>query len=199
MEVLTHTAPVCTGSLHRRRPGLRLHAVLCVLGVGLAVRAQPAPPTEYEIKAAFLYNFAKFVEWPADAFADSLAPFAIGIVGADPFGPVIDRTLDGKRVHGRRLAVRRYTNAPPVAGCHLLFFGETDSTLLYRSLQSVAGSTVLTVGEADRFLDWGGTIRFVLESNKVRFEIDVARAEAARLRISSKLLRVARALRGVGP
>jgi len=169
-----------------------------MFGAAVITRAQP-PPTEYEIKAAFLYNFAKFVDWPAAAFSDSLAPFVIGIVGTDPFGPQIDHALAGKTVHGRRLAVRRYAQAALSGGCQLLFFGEADSTALRRGLQSVAGSTVLTVGEADAFLDLGGAIRFVLESNKVRFEIDVSAAETARLKISSKLLRLARTLRGVEP
>lgn len=198
MEVLTRSALVFRGSTAGIRSGLIL-GVLCCLGVAIAVRAQPAPPTEYEIKAAFLYNFAKFVEWPAAAFSDSLAPFVIGIVGPDPFGPQIDRALDGKTVHGRPLAVRRFPTAARSGGAPLLYFGDTDTTAVRRGLRSLAGSPVLTVGEAEAFLDLGGAIRFVLESNKVRFEIDVGAAEAARLKISSKLLRLARVLRGVEP
>ena len=200
MEVLTRAVPPERPWTHLLHSTLRPRAaVLCLLLAALAARAQPPPSTEYEVKAAFLYNFAKFVEWPADAFADSRSHFVIGIVGSDPFGPGIDRALSNKVVHGRDLDVRRFPDAPPASGCHLLFFSQADSTTLRRNLQSVAGSTVLTVGEASTFLDLGGTIRFVLESNKVRFDIDVASAEAARLRISSKLLRLARVLRGVRP
>ncbi len=172
----------------------RLLAVLVVIAGLLAgsvprARAQ-APPTEYEIKAAFLYNFAKFVEWPADAFSDSHAPIVLGIVGEDPFGTALDGMVFGKTVNGRGVQVKRLSISPDLRTCHILFISSSEKKNLARILAHLKGSGVLTVGEMDRFVQSGGAVNFLLEDNKVRFEINVD--AAARLKISSKLLALAR-------
>jgi len=153
--------------------------------------AQSEPPTEYQIKAAFLYNFAKFVEWP-DAFADPHAPIVLGIVGEDPFGSVLDKIVLGKTVNDRGLVIKRLKEGPDLRNCHILFVSSSERKHMPQILESLQGSSVLTVGETDRFAQSGGVINFILEENKVRFEINSETAARAGLKISSKLLALAR-------
>ena len=146
---------------------------------------------EYEVKAAFLLNFAKFVEWPANAFADSSAPLAICILGKDPFGRAIDDLVQGETVNGRKLVVRRIGQLPAQQACQILFTQEPgkDATKTLSALRNV-----LTVGEGENFVHDGGIIGFVIEKRRVRFDISPSAANAAGLKLSSKLLSVARAI-----
>lgn len=172
-------------------------AVTCVLAAALALNApapvcaQPAPRSEYEIKAAYLYNFARFVEWPSEAFSDSAAAIVFGVLGANPFGGALTRTLAGKDIDGRPVIIAAYRRAAQVDSCHVLFVGRSESEDLGRILQTLQGNPVLTVGEDVDFARRGGIIQFVLRDNKVRFEINLRAATAARLRMSAKLLRLA--------
>lgn len=168
-----------------------------------AARAQsdaPAPgalaPTEYEVKAAFLYNFARFVEWPAETFRDAGQPFVVAVLGRDPFGPVLDQTLSGKTVLGRRIEVKRGDRVEDVRGAHIVFVSASERARVPSILKSLKGQGVLTVGDMDGFAERGGTINFVLRGNKVRFEINPANAEESRLRMSSQLLKLATLVRG---
>jgi len=183
---------------HMPRP-LRGKALLFILAAAGALTggipqaaAQSEPPTEYQIKAAFLYNFAKFVEWPTDAFADPRAPIVVGIVGEDPFGSVLDKIVLGKTVNGRVLEIKRLKPGPDLRNCHILFLNSSEKKHLAPILESLQGSSVLTVGETDRFAQSGGVINFIFEENKVRFEINSETAARAGLKISSKLLALAR-------
>jgi hypothetical protein len=161
-----------------------------LLGLAAARQAAAAPDLEYEVKAAFLYNFAKFVEWPPEAFPLSSTPVALCVYGDDPFGGSLDTVVRGETLNGRRLVVRRLRDLPQARECHVLFLGEK-----VRGAEVVAalrGVSVLTVAESRDFLDQGGMIRFVVEENRVRFDINLDAAEKNRLKISSKLLRLAR-------
>jgi hypothetical protein len=151
----------------------------------------PALAKEYEIKAVFLYNFAQFVDWPPDAFADKSAPLVIGILGADPFGSYMDDVVRGETVNGRPYQVRRFAHPEDVTGCHILFISRSESGKLDEILDRLKGKSVLTVGDMDGFSQFGGMIRFVTENNKVRLRINVTAAKSAGLKISSKLLRPA--------
>jgi hypothetical protein len=150
-----------------------------------------APAQEYEIKAVFLYNFAQFVQWPPDAFADKNAPLVIGILGNDPFGSYMDEAVRGETVNGRPFVVRRFGRAEDIDGCHILFISRSESGRLDEILDKLKGKSVLTVGDMDDFSHYGGMIRFVTENNKVRLRINVEAAKSAGLKISSKLLRPA--------
>jgi hypothetical protein len=150
-----------------------------------------APAQEYEIKAVFLYNFAQFVQWPPDAFADKSAPLVIGILGNDPFGSYMDEAVRGETVNGRPFVVRRFGREEEVDGCHILFISRSESGRLDQILDKLKGKSVLTVGDMDDFSHYGGMIRFVTENNKVRLRINVEAAKSAGLKISSKLLRPA--------
>ncbi|HEX2711650.1 MAG TPA: YfiR family protein [Candidatus Acidoferrales bacterium] len=173
---------------------LALILVAAGAGAGSVLRAwaQSEPPPEYQIKAAFLYNFAKFVEWPADAFADPHAPLVLGIVGEDPFGSVLDKLVLDKTVNGRGLLIKRLKHGPDLRNCHILFVSSSERKRVAQILESLQGASVLTVGETQRFAQSGGVIDFILEENKVRFEINSDAAARARLNISSKLLALAR-------
>lgn len=168
----------------------------CLLTVGLlgtvssAVQAQTSG--EYQVKAAFLYNFAKFVDWPGEAFSDGSAPLVIGVIGNDPFGGALDSAINGKNIGGRRLTVRRLKWGQDLRSCHILFISSSERQRLPQIIQSLRGSSVLTVGDMGQFNQQGGMINFILEASKVRFEINSRGADQARLRISSKLLALAK-------
>lgn len=158
----------------------------------LFVPTAGAQELEYPIKAAFLFNFVKFVEWPADAFAGEKSPLAICVYGADPFGDTLDNVVRGETVAGRGLIVQRPESLADLRDCHVLFVSRSERSRLAEVLPRVQGKPVLAVGDTDGFLKAGGVINFVLEENKVRFQIDAAAAERNRLKISSKLLRLAK-------
>ena len=139
---------------------------------------------EYRVKAAFLYNFARYVEWPATAAA---GPLILCIAEHNPFGDALDDTLSGERIDGREVVARVITR--PTGACHLLFVPQDVSAAAY--VRDRLAPT-LTVGESDGFIAGGGMVNFVREGTNVRFEIDATAAERAGLRISSRLLRLAR-------
>lgn len=147
---------------------------------------------EYQLKAAFLYNFVKFVEWPAEAFNGERSPLSICVYGADPFGDTLDNVVRGETVGERGLLVQRPDSLDDLRDCHVLFVSRSERGRMPEILARVAGEPVLTVGDADGFLKAGGVINFVLEENKVRFLINPEAAERNRLKISSKLLRLAK-------
>ena len=168
--------------------------VFLVSALELLLPAADLTPSEYEVKAAFLYNFIKFVEWPAHKL-ETNAPFVIAIAGDDPFNGGLERNVSGKRVNGRAIQVIRLRSERQVPNCHVLFVPNTESRRLPALLQAAKGQSVLTVGESERFCDLGGIISFLMEANKVRFEINLGAAEAEGLKISSKLLSVASRVR----
>jgi YfiR/HmsC-like len=147
-------------------------------------------PLEYEVKAAFLLNFTKFIEWPASAFESPDSPLSICILGDDPFGSTLDQIVAGEIVAGRRVAAQRIKRAPPAQFCQVLFVNasDKDAPKMLRGL----GPGVLTVGEGATFLHDGGMIAFAIENRRVRFDINRTAAENAGLKLSSKLLSVAR-------
>ncbi len=148
--------------------------------------------SEYQVKAAYLFNFLKFVEWPEEAFADPLAPIVIGIVGDDPFGDALPQVVAGKTVQGRDLVIRKYRAGEDLRGSHILFISGSEKKRLPQLLSGLHGSCVLTVADIDGFLEEGGMILLFSEQNRVRFAINVDAATRAKLKISSKLLSLAR-------
>jgi|SRR5690348_2285263 uncharacterized protein DUF4154 len=164
----------------------------CFLAFTITAPAQSPRAPEYQVKAAFLYNFAKFVEWPAQAFPSSSAPFRICVLGRDPFGDTFTGIVQGKLISGHPIVALTLPSAAEVRPCHVLFIGNTDSATLKAALDRMRGFPILTVGESADFLALGGMINFVLEDDRVRFEINLAAAELHHLKLSSKLLAVAR-------
>ena len=152
--------------------------------------AQPAPAKEYQVKAVFLYNFAQFVEWPEAAFPETQTPLVIGVLGEDPFGGYLDETVRGEKVNNRPLVIERYRRAEEIKICHILFISRTEADRLEKIFAELKGS-ILTVGDFEGFTKRGGMMRFVTEKNKTRLRINLEAAKAAKLTISSKLLRPA--------
>jgi len=174
--------------LLRRWPALLLLlAALLALPGGLHAQAE-----EYDVKAAFLYNFAKFVDWPPAAFPEPKGSFRICVLGKDPFGGSLQAAVNGEEIAGHRLTVVRSASLAKPAGCQILFVSRSERDQTSEILSAVKDSPVLTVGDAPGFLEQGGIINFLLEGNKVRFEINNEAAGKAGLSISSKLLQLAR-------
>ena len=157
----------------------------------LAQGMQPYSSSEYEVKAAFLYNFTRFVSWPSDGEHKSQEPFVIGIFGRDPFGDLLEGVVGGKTFHGRKIDVHRYESSQDLTSCHILFICKSERYQFTQILKKIQGFGVLSVGDADNFTRSGGMIRLFVEENKVRFEINVEAAEQAGLKLSSKLLNLA--------
>lgn len=159
--------------------------------------AQDAP-SEYQVKAAYLFNFIKFVQWPESAFQDPLAPIVIGIVGEDPFGEALPQVVVGKTVQGRDLVIRKYHAAENLQGCHILFISASEKKWLSYLLAKLRGSSIVTVSDLDRFVESGGMIQFVIENGRVRFAINVGASNRARVKVSAKLLSLARTVTEAG-
>jgi hypothetical protein len=166
---------------------LGLALLLAVCGA----RAQEPQPTEYQIKAAFLFNFARFVEWPPAAFASAGLPIVIGILGENPFGEDLARTIRGKTIDNHPLVIKEFRSPTEATNCHILFVSPKVKERLPDVFQGLKGASVLTVGETERFTESGGMINFFREGTKIRFQINKSAASRARLEISAKLMSLA--------
>ena len=164
-----------------------------VLGVCCPLNSQNSElkPSEYEIKAAFIYNFAKFIEWP-DSSSQCLQDSAIiGILGEDPFGIILERVIGVKTIRMKKISIQRYSNIRNVQECHILFISRSEKERLPTVLNQLRQRHILTVSEIDHFTEQGGMIGLFIENNRIRFRINQDTIEAANLRISSKLLNLA--------
>ncbi|PYK99772.1 MAG: DUF4154 domain-containing protein [Verrucomicrobia bacterium] len=189
--------------------------VACLVHSG---RSLATPPGEYETKAGHLLNFVEFVEWPAGAFPDAKSPIVVGVMGKDPFGAELDKLQD-KVINGRRLQIKRFKGALEFRGeetpgrrrddlavkqgkklaelksCHILFISSSERNYLPLILKPLKSASVLTVGETELFLHEGGIINFLDGTNRLQLEISLDAAERARLKISSKLLSLAKVIK----
>lgn len=173
-----------------RRSFLSLVLIWLLLAGG-AGRSQESPPTEYQIKAAFLFNFAKFVQWPPTAFAGVTSPVVVGILGENPFHDDLARTIRNKTIDEHPLVIKEFRSPTEATNCHILFISTSERNRLPEILKGLKGASVLTVGEMDHFTESGGMINFVLKGKKIRFQINNDEAARARLKISSKLMSLA--------
>ena len=160
------------------------------------MRAYPVEPqtAEYEVKAAFLFNFAKFVDWPAQAFATPNASFTICLDG-DPFGGALDRIIQGENLEGRALTVRRLNSGNDLAGCQIVYVAASQFRHVDEIVSGANNHPILTVGDTDNFIDRGGIIRFIKSGGRIHFQINPDAAGRAGLQLSSKLLRLAEIVR----
>lgn len=155
-----------------------------------------SPTPEYQVKAAFLFNFSQFVSWPPQAFSSASAPIVIAVLGQDPFGADLDTIVRGERVGEHPLIVRRYHDLSEVDGCQILFIDRSEAAQLPQILQSLRGRNILTVSDIDGSAQSGVMIDLVTQSNHIRMQVNIAAARASGLTISSQLLRPAQI---VGP
>jgi len=153
---------------------------------------------EYKVKAAYLYNFAIFVEWPASAFQNDFDPISYCVLGDNPFGEALREALEGKAVENRTLVLRQISDAKQAKTCHVLFIGSLDHKRVHTILQDLKPYNILTVGETQDFAAEGGVARFLLEAGRVRLEFNVDSAEDAKIHISPKLLNLGRIIRRPG-
>jgi hypothetical protein len=201
-EIEHLSLPACRGlnsppeygaGLSRRRPFARTLYLLFfawIISLGFNGLAQEQPG-EYQIKAAFLFNFAKFVDWPPAAFPATNSPIIIGVIGKNVFGKDLENTIRDKTVNNRRFHFVTVASLTEETNCHILFISPSEKDNLKKILDGLHNASVLTVSETDQFIEAGGMVNFVIEDNKIRFQISDGAAKKAGLKISSKLLSLA--------
>lgn len=171
-------------------------AAMVLFAVVNPVLLSGAEPQEYQVKAVFITNIAKFVGWPQNVLSDPEEPFRLYILGEDRFGNAFD-TLEGRMIHNRPLEVRKLEAWEDIpTDCRILYIGVSDSKEIKRVLDRVVDRAILTVSDVPEFAEAGGIIRLLTESGKVKFSINTYSARGAGLTISSNLLRLAIALHG---
>lgn len=153
--------------------------------------AQQQRPTEYQVKAAYLFNFGKFVAWPEKTDLERSAPFEICVLGDDPFGAALDTAVTGATIRGKDVAAKRIAKPQDVGACKVLFISTSEDSRLSAVLSALGKMNVLTVSDIPQFSERGGMIQFVRDGDRVRFEVNLSNAEGAGLNLSSELLKVA--------
>ncbi|GMV91396.1 MAG: hypothetical protein AMXMBFR82_11740 [Candidatus Hydrogenedentota bacterium] len=197
MEVLTQYATRArrAARVAAQRQCLRLTLGFLVAILGASETpvsgATDEAPTEYEVKAAFIFKFVSFVEWPEESFPENDTPIRIGILGEDPFGTSLDRTIEGKSVRGRTLEARRSNDVEELSACHMVFVAQPVPADVQSLTTKLHERHILTIGDSADFAKRGGIINFVEREGKIRFEINAKSAQRANIRISSQLLSLA--------
>lgn len=171
---------------------IRLVAMLCLIVTCGAAIAQGDEQAEYRVKAAFLYKFGEYIQWPEDSFANAKSPITVGVLGADKLADELVRTVGGRTLGGRDVAVRKLRAGDPVADLQLLFVGRAGVERVADVLSALKGRAVVTVTESERAFSLGSMINFVVVDDKVRFDIALRPVEESNVKISSRLLGVAR-------
>jgi len=147
-------------------------------------------PSEYRVKATFLYHFAQFAEWDSGVFKSDNSPLMLCIIGEDPFGDAL-KDIENKNIRGRPLLIRMCKNLTDIHGCHILFVSQSEEGNLMNILSDIKGESCLTVSDLEGFTQLGGIIKFFIVENKVRFEINPDAADRSRIKLSSRLLKIA--------
>lgn len=170
-----------------------IQSLFFILPLAATAQAQEeASPTDYQVKALYLFNFGKFVDWPTNAFADAQAPLVIGIFGDDPFHGYLDQIVGRDKINGHPVEIRRISSLPDLKRCQILFIAASSERQEHEILDATKDLNMLTVGESKDFIRNGGMIQFIIEDRRVHFEINNEAARSAGLKISSKLLTLAR-------
>lgn len=165
---------------------------LLILFAGLPQSPARASSKEYDLKAAFLFNFVQFIDWPGSAFAADDSPICIGVLGDDPFGASLDSIIAGETAHNRKLIAKRSKNLDDLKSCQILFICQSERERMAEVIASLNNSPVVTIADTDGFIQSGGIINFFLQNNKIRFEINPDAASRRGIKISSQLLRLAK-------
>ena len=175
-----HTAPL-------GKPGRILLLVMLVLLPAGDIQGQPQAGSEYQVKAAFIYHFARFTQWPEGAFPEPDSPLVLCLIASDPDADIL-LALGGKAVRDRRLVVRKLTTEADIPGCHILYLATKDAETIRKGLALARDHSILTVGETAGFIRLGGIINFFEREQQLRFAVNLDAAEAANLKFSSQLL-----------
>jgi len=180
---------------HRHGPGrLACAVIVWALVAAQGLWAQSPKPTDYDVKAVYLYNFGRFVEWPASVTTKSDS-FTVCVLGQDPFGPALDTTLAGETIGGKRVSAKRISTPQEAGICQIVFMSAAEGSRLNKIMEGLDKEAVLTVSDMPQFSQRGGMIQFVLEGKKVRFEVNLTAVQRAGLTLSSELLKVATTVR----
>ena len=148
--------------------------------------------SEYEIKAAYLYNFSKFIEWPGSSMKQTQGTFIIGVLGKDPFGGFLEQVIEGKNVRGAIMTIKRFHRLDELQYCNILFISASETSNLSKIFDSLKNENILTVSDMPEFIRNGGMIQLYAENNKIRFAIHVGATERSNLKLSAKLLNLAK-------
>lgn len=205
MKSVDRTIRVLCSAVRRQWRSFRIHLCLSLIAIFLLVQfacaelaAQYSAPTVYQVEAAYLYNFGKFVKWPAAYTANQGAAFPICVLGDDRFGNTLQSTVAGKSLDGLPVSVRHIEKPQDAASCRVLFINDDQESHLKGILAALDKDSVLTVSNISDFSKRGGMIEFVMQGDRVRFAINRTSAEDARLTLESDLLKVAMAVRETG-
>jgi hypothetical protein len=171
-------------------------ALLVNLFLSSQMAAQNAKPTQYEVEAAYLFNFGKFVTWPEKNYPPD--SFVICVLGEDPFGPILDKTTAGETVNGRKTIDKRLSRPQDARGCSILFISSSEEQRVNKILAAVEDAPMLTVSDMPGFVEHGGMIQFVVDNGRVRFKVNLAPTDQHGLALSSELLKVAVKVTRVG-
>jgi hypothetical protein len=158
------------------------------------LKGEQSRASEYEVKAVYLLNFAKFVDWPADTTKSKAAPFTICVLGKNPFGPLLNETIKGETIAGQTVAAKEVASPQDAAGCQILYISSSEETRMDAIVSGLGRMAILTVSDVPQFSPHGGMIQFVMEGNRVRFEANLDATQAAGLNVSSSLLKVAKSV-----
>jgi len=178
-----------------RRTTLAAIAIAWGLLAVPVTRAQNPKPTDYEVKAAYLYNFGRFVEWPAKMTAANTGAFSICVLGEDPLGPALDATLAGEKIGNQKVIARRISSPQESFDCQILFISASEANRLNKIIDALDKTALLTVSDIPHFSQHRGMIQLVLEGSRIRFEVNLTATQHAGLTLSSELLKVATVVR----
>jgi hypothetical protein len=184
--------------MKRRLPsfGLQFFSLLALVFVAFSpLRADEPQFTEYEVKAAFIYNIAKFVEWPQTYLPDLKSAVNFCVLGTDPFGKALSQ-IEGKNVKDRKLQVKHVATIKDSRNCHMLFISSSEKEQVSRVVESLKDTATLTIGDVAGFARQGVMINFYMENSRIRFEVNTERSKRSKVVISSQLLKLARIVQG---
>jgi hypothetical protein len=192
-QIYTRRSALKDNSRHIVR--LTIVGAICALLAAANLQGQQATPSEYAVKATYLYNFARFTEWPVKGVDTKDNSFAVCVLGHDPFGPILDTILAGEAIDGKHMVHRRISAVQDAGNCRIIFISSSEESRLKETLAVLGKMSALTVSDISDFSMRGGMIQFVVEQNKVRFEVNLQTTGRAGLVLSSELLKVAISVR----
>jgi hypothetical protein len=182
----------CRGSSIRNFAFMAALLAFCLCSAEAHANATDRPPTEYEVKAAYIYNFAKFVSWPADAFPTRNSPLIIGVLGDNEFGSLLETLVKGKTIQEHPISIRFPQKPADLRSCHMIFISTSEIKKIKPITEALGPLPILTITESDTGSQTKGILNLFIEEGRVQFEVDITGAERVHLQISSKLLRLAR-------
>lgn len=197
MKIFNGTYSLFTAGKTLKSPlGKNFAVALSILPIFVLLSApafcQSEENVEYKIKAAYILNFLRFMEWPDSVFAEATSPLIVGVLGTDPFGAILDKTVESEKINGHPIVIERFSSWDDLGQCHALFISTSEKKSVNKIIRAVGELPVLTISDSEHFSEQGGGITFYIDDQKVRFEINIEALRKADIKASSKLLRLAK-------